>query len=172
MDLYKLIADNKKTIIKQWFNCVAESYAKQTEAFLAREKDQFANPVSGAVSESLEKVIDGLCNGAEWETLKDALDAVIRVRAVQRFSPSESVAFIFSLKPILRQLLEKNGADDKETQARLDALVQGLALAGFDKYMECRQKIYELRAFEIRSRTFKAFERAGLVENDGAEPTL
>lgn len=172
MRLEELIADNKKTIFKQWFSCVAASYAKQTEAFLVREKDRFANPVSGAVSESLEKVLDGLCSGANTETLKQALDAVIRVRAVQRFSPSESVAFIFMLKPILRQLLEKNRAADAETLTRLDDTIQGLALIGFDKYMECREKVYELRALEIRNRTFKAFERAGLVENGGPEPAL
>ncbi|MDY6905079.1 MAG: RsbRD N-terminal domain-containing protein [Thermodesulfobacteriota bacterium] len=172
MGLDELIAKNKKTILKQWFDCVAESYARQTEAFLSREKDRFANPVAGTVTESLEKVLDGICQSADTETFKQALDGIIRVRAVQSFSPSESVAFIFLLKPIIRQLLEKNGAADAKTLSRLDDTISGLALVGFDKYMECREKIYELRAFEIRNRTFKAFERAGLVRNEGPEPAL
>jgi hypothetical protein len=32
--------------------------------------------------------------------------------------------------------------------------------------MACREKIYELKANEARDRTFRAFERAGLISKD------
>jgi hypothetical protein len=35
--------------------------------------------------------------------------------------------------------------------------------------MACREKIYELKANETRNRTFKAFERAGLIKKDPGE---
>jgi hypothetical protein len=39
-----------------------------------------------------------------------------------------------------------------------------LGLLAFDIYMQCREKIYELKANEMKERTFKAFARAGLVK--------
>jgi hypothetical protein len=39
--------------------------------------------------------------------------------------------------------------------------------------MQCREKIYELKANEMKNRTFRAFERAGLVsEMPEVEPDL
>jgi putative component of toxin-antitoxin plasmid stabilization module len=49
-----------------------------------------------------------------------------------------------------------------EIEARIDRL----GLAAFDQYMACREKIYELKANEARDRTFRAFERAGLISKD------
>jgi hypothetical protein len=35
--------------------------------------------------------------------------------------------------------------------------------------MQCREKIYELKANEMKNRTFRAFERAGLVSEIPAD---
>jgi len=43
--------------------------------------------------------------------------------------------------------------------SKLDAV----ALIAFDIYMTCREKVYEIKASEQRDRTFRAFHRAGLV---------
>jgi hypothetical protein len=36
-------------------------------------------------------------------------------------------------------------------------------MMAFDLYMQCREKIYQLSANEMKNRTLRAFERAGLV---------
>jgi putative component of toxin-antitoxin plasmid stabilization module len=72
------------------------------------------------------------------------------------------------LKKILHDMFDKQLQDAgalrqfKEIESRIDRL----GLAAFDVYMACREKIYELKANETRNRTFKAFERAGLVKKD------
>ncbi len=163
-----VIAKNKKAIARKWFERVMATYPPETGSFFSKEKDRFANPVAGSLSESLERVLDGLINGAGRKELAEALDAAIRVRAVQDFSASASVAFIFFLKDIIREQVDKSAATPELLEA-LDKTVEGLALIAFDKYMECREKIYSLRAYEVRNRTFKAFEKAGLVRD--MEPT-
>lgn len=70
------------------------------------------------------------------EKVKAALDAIIRVRAVQDFAPSEAVAFVFALREIVESTAE--------VQARIDQV----ALAAFDTYMKCREQIAEIRVRE------------------------
>jgi hypothetical protein len=158
-----LIAGHKEAIVRQWVETALRTYPAETASFFLREKDRFANPVAGMLSESLTKVIDALASQASKDELTECLDAAIRVRAVQSFSPSEAVSFIFSLKQIIRDVT--GGKDDREAlrYQELDKKIDELALLGFDKYMECREKIFALRAYEARNTTFRAFERAGLV---------
>jgi hypothetical protein len=46
----------------------------------------------------------------------------------------------------------------------IDACIDEMALAAFDVYMQCREKIYEMKANEMKSRTYKALVRAGLIK--------
>jgi hypothetical protein len=163
-----LIVGHKEAIARQWIEAALKTYPAETASFFLREKDRFANPVSGIISESLTKIIDAMASSASREVLTEHLDSAIRVRAVQAFSPSEAVSFIFSLKQIIRDVTAGKENRAAEHYRQLDNKIDELALIGFDKYMECREKIFELRAYEVRNRTFKAFERAGLV-SDPAE---
>ena len=159
-----LIADHKKAIVKQWIESTIRTYPAETAPFFLREKDRFANPVAALISKSLESVIESLISQASDDELAECLDSAIRTRAIQDFTPSQAVVFIFLLKQIVRDVV---GAGDKKDEffKELDQKVDELALIGFDRYMACREKIFELRAYEARNRTFKAFERAGLVKD-------
>jgi hypothetical protein len=158
-----LIANHKEAITRQWVEAALKTYPAETASFFLREKDRFANPVAGILSESLTKIIDALASQTSRDELMEHLDSAVRVRAVQAFAPSEAVSFIFSLKQIIRDVTDGKGNRDAAHYQQLDSMIDNLALIGFDKYMECREKIFELRAYEVRNRTFKAFERAGLV---------
>jgi putative component of toxin-antitoxin plasmid stabilization module len=72
------------------------------------------------------------------------------------------------LKKILRELFEKQlqDADLMRQALEVESRIDRLALVAFDSYMACREKINDLKANETRSRTFKAFERAGLIKKD------
>ncbi len=157
-----LIAEHKKTITGKWIEATIKTYAPETAALFLKASDRFANPVVGLLSQSLEAVIDGLASRVPEEKLAESLDAAIRTRAVQGFPPSQAVDFIFRLKQIIRDIAGKSD-NSAELYRQLDRKIDELALLGFDRYMVCREKIFEIRAFEVRNRTFRAFERAGLV---------
>ena len=53
----------------------------------------------------------------------------------------------------------RNAGELFEFESKIDQL----CLIAFDIYMQCREKVYLIRANETRNRTFKAFERAGLI---------
>jgi hypothetical protein len=97
--------------------------------------------------------------------VSDALDSIIRIRAVQDFSPSEAVSFLLGLKSVIREELGfktlQNG--HSEEWAELDERIDGLLLLGFDMYSQCRQKIYDIRINEVKRRSERLLQMAGLT---------
>jgi hypothetical protein len=69
------------------------------------------------------------------------------------------------LKKAVRHILNKELDRNRfENELRLfEEQIDALSLIAFDLYMVCREKIYQLQANEVKNRTFKAFERAGLI---------
>jgi hypothetical protein len=157
-----LISGHEEAIAKKWIEAALKSYQAEAASFFLKEKNRFANPVSGMLSESLTKVVEGLAGQASNDDLAERLDPAIRVRAVQDFTPAQAVSFIFSLKQIIRDVVGKK-ADNAEKIRQVDQKIDELALIGFNKYVECREKVFKIQAYEVRNRTFKAFERAGLM---------
>lgn len=140
-------------IVERWIECILESYPEDTSRFLRKEKDPFANPVRNTILQGIEGVYDEiLSEGDRPDALNAFLDKVIRIRSVQDFSPSQALAFVFSLKTVIREVLDKELRENHlyEALSRLDSRVDALALRAFDVYMRCREEIYELRVGEVK----------------------
>jgi len=175
MGLENLLAQKRGEILKKWFDLVIKSYPEDTAAYFKQKKDHFANPVGGTIRRGLEAILKELFQemNPDLETLRSWMDPIIRIRAVQNFKPSEAVSFIFSLKPIIRSIADKafkNENIERELQ-RFESKIDTLGLMGFDIYMTCREKIYELKANEVRNRTYRAFERANLITERSPDET-
>ena len=166
MGLEKLLAKKRDAIVADWFDLVAKTYAPDTAQFLKKNTDPFTNPMGGYLSTGLSGLFDQLISGLDQETVRPLLDPIVRVRAIQSFSPSKAVAFVFVIKNIVRKHLaidSKNKSlvkDLLEFEDRVDAM----SLFAFDIYIQCREKIFELKANEEKERVFKAFKRAGLIQ--------
>jgi hypothetical protein len=161
MGVENLLATHKATILKKWFDQTVNTYPPDTARFLKHKKDPFDNPVGAATHKGLDAILDALVSSPETKVIAAHFDPIIRIRAVQNFTPSQAVSFVFSLKGIIRETLGPQAGAD--ALAGLEERIDRLALIAFDAYMRCREKIYELRANEARNRFFKAFERAGLI---------
>ena len=103
MNLKQCLIEKKPAILKKWFDAVVETYPNETSAFLKKQKAQFTNPVGFTLSEGTEHLFDALLRGMLPDTVSRFLDSIVRIRAIQEFTPSEAVAFIFQLKQIVRQ---------------------------------------------------------------------
>ena len=166
MRLKNLLAQKQAVIVKHWFGRVIETYPSETAKFLKSQKDPFANPVGRTIYQGLEAVFDQLVKGIDHKVLTSWLDPIIRIRAIQNFSPSQAVGFIFFLKKAIRTTLHKEIAKEQigDELLSFETQIDELSLIAFNLYMQCREKICELKANEMKNRTFKAFERAGLVK--------
>jgi hypothetical protein len=169
MKLESVLAQKQSAIVKKWFDLVVDTYPPDTSRFLKSQKDPFANPVGSTTREGLAGLIAGLAKEPDPVAAAGHLDPIIRIRAVQNFTPGQATGFVFSLKQIIRGQMGDAAADsDMQAElAALDARVDQLCLIAFDIYVKCREKIFQIQANEQRNRFFKAFQRAGLVTEIG-----
>lgn len=163
MDLFKQLAQNKKTIVTKWFDQLMDTYPADTAQFLRSQKDAFANPIGQNSLQSLNEVFDLLLKNFDPKTAQPIIDPIIRIRAIQNFKPAEAVRFVFELKDIVRRAMHPDAADSKHWRT-LDKRIDDLGLLAFDVYMQCREKIYDLKANETQKRIYSAFDRAGLIK--------
>ena len=79
--------------------------------------------------------------------IEPAVDALVRLRAVQDFDPSEAIAFYFlTYAPSSPKFPARFRRILKAASTNSDCMA-------FDQYMACREQIAALRAKELRSRS-------------------
>ncbi|MBW2020745.1 MAG: RsbRD N-terminal domain-containing protein [Deltaproteobacteria bacterium] len=165
MNLKNLLLQKRSSIIKKWCDIVLRTYPEESQNFLKKQKDRFANPVGQTISEGIASVYDELLQGAEPDNISLFLDNIIRVRAVQEFSPSQAIGFMFGLKEVIREEVgdEALQGELRKEWAALESRIDGLALLCFDIYTECRQKLFDIRVNEVRTQASRLLKMAGLV---------
>ncbi len=149
----------------RWLRAVLETYPEDARRFLGKQKDQFANPVGHTLSKELGELLVGLVKRREPEEVVPVLDRIVRVRAVQDFSPSQSLSFLFALKPIIRDAADKEireGGLEGELEA-MEAHIDEVVLWAVDVYVGCREKLYEIRANQLKNQVSGLLRRAGLT---------
>lgn len=166
MGLDKLLRKKKAAIVRRWFDVVVDTYPADTRRFLKSQQDPFANPVGRTTMTGLKHLYDGIVEGMDRETAATHLDPIIRIRAVQDFTPAMAVAFVLDLKNVVKSVCkeELQQGDALPEWLRFEHRVDALALTGFDIYMSCREKIFQLKADNERTRVMQTFARAGLLK--------
>ncbi len=166
MGLKNILSDKRSAVLKRWFDKIVETYPQDASGHLRKQKAQFANPVGYTITEGIEGLYESLLTGLIPDEVATLLDGIVRIRAVQDFTPSEAVSFIFMLKKAVREELRQEisqQAVSSEELTAFEATVDDLALYAFDLYMKCREKIYEIKANEARSATFRLLQKAGIL---------
>jgi len=174
MVLEHLLPQRRAAILERWFQLILETYPADTSGFLKQEKDRFINPIGYTISQEIEALYDELLQEMNPDKLAACLDNIIRIRAVQDFSPSQTVAFIFLLKKAIREELASKIAENRvlEELLKFESKIDKLVLLAFDIYMKCREKVFEIRVSEVkaeRERVLKLLERANLTMGSQSE---
>jgi hypothetical protein len=164
-DLSERMRRQRGPILAAWRDRVLEAYPAEAAKFFGNRGRSFANPVGSTVMTGTEAVFDALLAGRRGAELEAEIDGIVRTRAVQDLSASEAVGFVFGLKGAVRDGLGRDAREPAvaEDLAELDRRVDELALAAFDVYTRCREKVHDLKARMMRDRSYKLMERAGLL---------
>jgi len=156
-----LLLQNRSAIVQKWFDRIVKTYPANSQKFIEQQKDRFANPVGSIILQGIEGLYEELLREMDSEKVTKYLDPVMRIQAVQGFSPSEALSFIPSLKKIVREELSREIQERRlfEELGEFESKIDRLTLLAFDSYMKCREKIYEIRVEELRNRSVKVMER-------------
>ncbi len=130
--------------LDRWFARVVETYPGETSRFLSGETDRFRNPAGHLLRENLAVLLRELLGEMDPACTKPALEAVVRLRAVQDLTATQAVGFIFALRPIVGEVMPEL---DKELVSRR---IDQLALMAFEQYVSCRERIAAIRLDESR----------------------
>ena len=151
--LETLLIQNRTTILKRWFDLILETYPADTVNLMRKEPNQFKNPVGATFSREIETLFKALCEEVQNGECRASLDAILKIRSVQDFSPSKAVGFIFRLKKAIEETLESEIYREQNIEAwrALQSRIDGLALRAFDVYMDCREKICEIRINQAKA---------------------
>jgi len=173
LSVERLLRQKRSVVLKRWFEQVLDSYPEETSRFLRKEANPFANPVGSTIHRELGELLDEILDGPDRGRAGQFLDRIIRIRAIQDFSPADAIAFVFGLKGIAREEL---GRELEESLALEDWLafegkVDQMGLLAFDVYMNCREKLAQIRVDEIRNRNARLLRRAGVLAEGAAAET-
>jgi hypothetical protein len=159
MMMQDLLKKNKVAILEKWFDLILETYPANTATMMRKDKNQFTNPVGSTLSREIEVLFKNLCEGSQDEKCQASLDSILKIRSVQDFSPSKAVGFIFLLKRAIGETLKNEICKESvmDEWLRFQSRVDNLALQAFDAYMECREKICDIRVNQARTEKEMAF---------------
>ncbi len=160
------IARNISSIRRRWHGSVLASYPPETAKLLGSGKGQFSNPVGHTLNAAIDDVLEGLRSGAPIPDIAPVLHNLIRIKAVQGFTPSDAVSIVLMLKRAVREELEANpSADDADVLNELDPMIDELLCSCFDLYVECRQKLSEIKEEELKRNLYMLLKKADMVDS-------
>jgi len=119
-------------ILDDWFEKTIEIYPEQARGSISRSSERFRNPLGFAVRESLAKLLEELAGEMDVARAGNAVEEIVRLRAVQDCSATDAVSFVFPLRQIVRE--HHAEAEFADMERRIDQL----ALLTFDRYTKCR----------------------------------
>jgi hypothetical protein len=146
--MFSASPSRKRAIAERWLALTLQTYPAQSRQFLQGEKDPFRNPVGQALRTHLPALVDELLGDMDSKNVAQALEDLMRMRAVQNFTAREALSFVFALKTVVREELPANAEARIELEGRIDEM----ALSAFDLFLRCRERIYEIQADEAKRR--------------------
>ncbi len=146
----------KGPVVEAWVQKIHHTYPSETAEFLNKESNKFANPIGASIQESVWPLYDEIINPKDGEKVRELLDILIRPRAVQDFTPSGALSAIFSLKEALREKAGEQIMKQEMVEGLLEieSRIDQLALTAFDIYMQCREKVWEVKHRDLMERPF------------------
>jgi len=163
MKLKDILLEHKESILRSWFDRIIETYPSESREILKRDENQFANPMGYTISTSIKAIFDELIKEKDDpEKLSLLLDYLIKIRAIQDFTPSEAISFVYLLKKVIMEKLKNVSCSDRvlEEWFIYETRIDHLAVLSFDIYMRCREKLYEIRSSELKKNTFRLLQKA------------
>jgi hypothetical protein len=169
MTVEDILQERRENVLGRWGEAILATYPLDGARFFRSEKDPFNNPVGSTILKAIGPVYDWVLGRADEDSLASSLDAIVRVRAIQSFTPTQAIGFVFVLKRLIAEQLAATEAVGRGELMRLFERVDELALRAFDVFVACRERVAEVRVREALARTASLLRRAGAVDSVGDE---
>lgn len=155
MDFDRFLNDERDALVESWRRRTLEAFPAESRRFMQGESNPFANPIGATLGKALAALYDLLrAETLDEAAATEAVDAIVSVHAIQEFSPGRGVEFPFALKAAARARLAELKATDGAVADLLafESRIDRVGLLAFEAYLRRREKLYELRANDLKRR--------------------
>jgi len=153
MTLTTVSAGKRDLFVQEWLACTLRTYPDHTGRFLRAERDPFRNPVGHTLRVALGELAAELFGDFDRTRVLASLDAIVRIRAVQDFTPADAVGFVPLARHAARAVADTGdpgfGPGSLHT---IDARIDEMARMAADRYARCRDEIHAIGARAARRR--------------------
>jgi hypothetical protein len=163
--LEEFLLQKKSHILKRWLDLILQTYPVDSQRFLKHQRNEFLNPVGSTILKEIDVLFLELIKGITPERTSASLDGIIRIRAIQDFSPSRAISFIYFIKKIIREETQQEYPEHQVSDQllALESRLDEMTLLAFDIYVKCREKVYEVRANEAKNQVSGLLRKMGLL---------
>lgn len=178
MTLTTVSAGKRDLFVQEWLACTLRTYPDHTGRFLRAERDPFRNPVGHTLGVAIGELAAELFGDFDRTRVLASLDAIVRIRAVQDFTPADAVGFVPLARQAARAVADTSDPGPGPGSLDLiDARIDEMARMAADLYARCGDEIHAIGARAARRRTWvieRAAERAAQrrASAGGAGPAL
>ncbi len=144
ISLRDLLRQRKAFLLDRWFELILNEYEGETKSFLRKQQDRFANPVAYALRAAAEAILQALIEDRDVD--RAPLAYALKIKAVQENDPLRGIAFVNSLKEVVRKDLADSIPETELTDfyVRIDRI----SSIARDLFVGDRAKIAELSAIK------------------------
>jgi hypothetical protein len=153
MVLRELLVERQAALCQRWLDAILAEYGEQTAVRWRRERDPFANPIGHTLATGLPEILRSVAAGGEpGAGAVSALEAIVRIRAVQDLAPSRAVGFVAGLREAIRAELAAELASGAHAAdlAEVDGRIERMVALAFDAYVGVREQVFRLRQEELK----------------------
>ncbi len=160
------LINKKSVIVQKWLDGIVDCYSPTTASFMKAKKDPFLNPVGHALSSLIDGIFSYLTNRCSYGDIKPVLVDAIKILVVQDMPSSRGLGFINMVKKVVRAELKKEIKKENLFSELLvfESKVDEVLLKAVDIYIANIAKLYEIKANDIKNRTFKLLRMANLED--------
>ncbi len=156
----RIFQQNKDKWLGKWLDALFSTYPAESAFFFRNTIDSFSNPVGATLKTGLTDLYDALTAPRfNPEATRKILEPVVKLRAVQEFTPALALGFIYELKAIVSAGSQLSGQEKEVVFSRIDTAM----LYAFDLYMENKKIIYTLRASQARDNVRQLLIKKDLI---------
>lgn len=172
MAVLDLLREQRSTLKEKWRDSIFRTYPLDTVGFLRSTGNEFTNPVGHRTTHAINGIIDELlAETMDMDVVKEYIDDIVRIRAIQGFTPAGAVGVFFLLKALVREVLLKKLKEAAVASELLlfETKLDSLALVAFDIYGQCRETLFEQRVLEVKNSQRALLRKARLLCDMPAE---
>jgi len=147
--MFKIDRERKDKMLKNWQEKLLEKYP-------IKPVIEITSYIEECTTKIMDKLIEALEKGT-YEGVEEPIDDLMRFLATDRdLSPGQSISMLLYLKTLF---LTNFPEMKKEEFIKINGIIDTFACIGFNKYMLCREKIFDLRVKQ-KEKELEMFRRA------------